>query len=476
MARSFSVSSYLERTGVSSFGAPLTLALWANLNSTAALQVLLSCDEASGGDICELYVTSAGKLALYAEQQGIGNISIVGTTTISTGTWTHLAVACSSGDSQIWVNGASDGTSSTARTISTLTQFHVGTRRYSGGLGDYANGKIAEAAVYSARLATADIASLAKGYTPECVRRQDIMAYWPLGGHRGQHDNDHWKNGNDMTAYNSPTWADHGRVIYPRRRVWNVAWSSPATYTATVSASHAGMSAAVTASHTRPTYTASVAATSGGMSAAVSASHTTPTYTATVAATAGAMTASASAAHVRPTYTASVAASHGAMSCSAAAAHVRPTYTASVSAAVAGMTAAVAASHVAPTYTASVAASCGAMVASATATAAVPAFSAVVSASHGAMTASVSATRTAPTYGATVSATFAGMVAAAISAVPDVDYSVTADTEAVARRLGTESRSRSVRTEAVARRAATESLCRVVRTEALARRLGTEAR
>ena len=170
MARGFSISSYLERTGVSSFGAPLTLALWANLNSTAALQVLLSCDEASGGDICELYVTSAGKLALYAEQQGIGNISIVGTTTISTGTWTHLAVACSSGDSQIWVNGASDGTISTARTISTLTQFHIGTRRYSGGLGDYANGKIAEAAVYSARLATADIASLAKGYTPDCVR------------------------------------------------------------------------------------------------------------------------------------------------------------------------------------------------------------------------------------------------------------------------------------------------------------------
>ena len=120
MARGFSVSSYLERTGVSSFGAPLTLALWANLNSTAALQVLLSCDEASGGDICELYVTSAGKLALYAEQQGIGNISIIGTTTISTGTWTHLAVACSSGDSQIWVNGASDGTSATSRTISTV--------------------------------------------------------------------------------------------------------------------------------------------------------------------------------------------------------------------------------------------------------------------------------------------------------------------------------------------------------------------
>lgn len=57
-----------------------------------------------------------------------------------------------------------------------------------------------------------------------------------------------------------------------------------------------------------------------------------------------------------------------------------------------------------------------------------------------------------------------------------VDYSVTAATEAVARRLGTEARSRSVRTEAVARRAATESLCRAARTEALARRLGTEAR
>lgn len=482
MARAFSSASsqYLERSGDPLGSVPFTFSLWFNPDNATTNHPLITlestsyydwacllADGASPGDPLTVNVAS-GSVASIATQNGF-----------TASSWNHAAGTFDSvfgtyiGSKYSFLNGTKGAVgSATTSYMRTPIVLRIGRHVNYG----YASCKIAEVGIWNVILTDSEIAALAKGYTPQQIRPKSLIAYYPLGGRYGQYDLDRWKNKYDLTAVNSPTWADHGRVIYPRRRVWNVAWTGPATFTATISASHAGMSAAVSASHTRPTYTASVAATSGGMSAAVSASHTTPTYTATVAATAGAMTASASAAHVRPTYTASVAASHGAMSCVASAAHATPTYTASVSAAVAGMTAAVTASHVAPTYTASVAASCGAMVASATATAAAPVFAAVVSASHGAMTASASATRTAPTYGATVSVTFAGMVAAAISAVPDVDYSVTAATEAVARRLGTEARSRSVRIEAVARRAATESLCRVGRTEALARRLGTEAR
>jgi len=78
----------------------------------------------------------------------------------------------------------------------------------------YADGWIAEAALWNVALTDDDVASLAKGFSPLLICCGSLVAYWPLGGLNGRHDRDHFGQ-YSLTAYNVPTWADHPPVIYP---------------------------------------------------------------------------------------------------------------------------------------------------------------------------------------------------------------------------------------------------------------------
>ena len=67
---------------------------------------------------------------------------------------------------------------------------------------------------WDAALTDDEVAALAAGHSPLLIRPASLVAYWPLGGLSGDHDRD-IVGGYDLTAYNSPTWADHPPVIYP---------------------------------------------------------------------------------------------------------------------------------------------------------------------------------------------------------------------------------------------------------------------
>ena len=216
MARSFASASsqYLEKTGLSFASPPYTIACWFKCSSFAD-RVLVSIDSATGSFIVELYSTSGSKLGYYAEPNAVGAVSIVGGTTLSSGTWYHAAAVMKTGDHQLWLDGSSQGTSASATQVTGSTQIHVGANRYNGTITSYLNGQVAEVGIWNARLTTAEIAALAKGYTPLEIRPASLVSYYPLGGHYGQSDVDRWKNRYDLTPSGSPTWADHPRVIYP---------------------------------------------------------------------------------------------------------------------------------------------------------------------------------------------------------------------------------------------------------------------
>ena len=73
-------------------------------------------------------------------------------------------------------------------------------------------GSLAEIALYNIDLAAsayaADVAALAKGFSPASIRPQNLLAYWPLV--RGLQD---LKGGRTLTAYNDPVVVEHPRVI-----------------------------------------------------------------------------------------------------------------------------------------------------------------------------------------------------------------------------------------------------------------------
>ena len=135
--------------------------------------------------------------------------------------WQHVVgVFATNSSRSCMIHGANKVTNTDARNAITQNRTTIGALRYAGSLYNYFTGRIAEAAIWGAALNDAEVSALAQGYTPPQIRPASLLAYWPLGGHFGAFDLDRWNGGNHLTPYNTPTWTDHCRVIYPRRRVW----------------------------------------------------------------------------------------------------------------------------------------------------------------------------------------------------------------------------------------------------------------
>lgn len=227
MARSFSSGSsqrlYYAGSPVSAF--PFSFVCWfypTDATSNHALVGVSSTNQVAN-NTCLLYALGAvagDPVAAYCEGTPFGGARADSTAGFTANAWHHAAAVFTSASSRtVYLNGGNSATNTTTQTpdFTATLETNLGAW-YSDTSNSYvlfASTRIAEAAVYNVALTASDVAALARGYSPICVRPADLVAYWPLGGHHGQHDNDHWKNGYDLTAVNSPTWADHPRVIYP---------------------------------------------------------------------------------------------------------------------------------------------------------------------------------------------------------------------------------------------------------------------
>lgn len=233
MSRSFVAASsqYLETSSFPNGVLPVTIAAWFRPDSTSGFQRVVSWQSSSGqyvpGSILLNY-PSAGNVSNQV-YDGFTNALPVGSGTFTTSEWNHAAVISAVTASRTYLNGAvgSDVTYSALAFVgSTYLEIGrlIGTQYY--------HGRIAEVGVWSAELTAAEVSVLAKGYTPLEVRPQSLIAYYPLGGHYGNYDLDRWKNRYDLTPANSPTWAEHSRVIYPATHgVWPLAGqAAPQSY------------------------------------------------------------------------------------------------------------------------------------------------------------------------------------------------------------------------------------------------------
>ncbi len=103
------------------------------------------------------------------------------TTTVSTGNWHHVCGVYNMTDLRIYLDGVLDGTP-TANTGTILTGAGDARVGLLGGTFFPFDGDLAEMAVWDTGLSAVEVAALAKGVSPNRIRRTSLAGYWPLYG------------------------------------------------------------------------------------------------------------------------------------------------------------------------------------------------------------------------------------------------------------------------------------------------------
>ncbi len=212
MARDFTAASseFLQIGQAVLTGVPITMSAWFNFPDIALSQSPVSIADASAGATSiRLRVRGSDNLVYAVTTDFSANsFSAVTSTTYTPNTWQHgCAVFAATNDRRVYLDGGNKGTNADGVTPTNLDVTAIG-RRGGSSPDEYADGLIAEVAVWNIALTDDEVAILAKGYSPLFVHPQNIIAYWPLI--RGLNDK---VGGFNMTATGTAI-AAHPGIIY----------------------------------------------------------------------------------------------------------------------------------------------------------------------------------------------------------------------------------------------------------------------
>lgn len=210
MARSFNGSTqYLETTTFLQAALPCTIAAWFYTTTTATIQRVATWSDASTAYTCSSIILNYPSAGDVANQINPPN-QLPYKSGLTANAWHHACAVSDTGVGRMYLNGVAG--SDLTYTTSFATARHLRIGQVAGV--QYLNGRACHVAVWSAALNAAEAAALAAGYCPLLVRPASLIAYYPLGGFHGDYDRD-LVGGYNLTPYNSPTWIDQPRVIYP---------------------------------------------------------------------------------------------------------------------------------------------------------------------------------------------------------------------------------------------------------------------
>lgn len=215
MARNFVVASTQQLTLASALVAayPFTVAGWFRQPSGAPSGVLFALGNTTTSPHrwCLISTLGAG-LELQAADANPAS-SAPTTTLIAADTWHHAAGVCASATSRsVYLDGGGKSTDTTNRTP-TVDTTNFGVVNIGGVFYAYLTGLLAEWAVWDVALTDAEVAALAKAWSPDAIRPAARIAYWKLFGNDSP-ERDSWKNSYDLTLVNSPVKGDHPRIYY----------------------------------------------------------------------------------------------------------------------------------------------------------------------------------------------------------------------------------------------------------------------
>lgn len=157
-----------------------TLACWYR-PGTVGNGTALGVGRTSGGtQYLALGITGAG--VTFLEVQGASTTDDALAGTLSAGAWSHICGVSASATSRTAYKDGVAGTANTTNTgaIAALSATTVGGLNVNGSRVSFADGDIAEAAVWDVALTAAEIASLAAGFSPVVIRPASLVFYAPL--------------------------------------------------------------------------------------------------------------------------------------------------------------------------------------------------------------------------------------------------------------------------------------------------------
>jgi hypothetical protein len=211
-------NQYLQVGSAVVTAAPLTMACWFNSDSIIVSQVLVSItNSGTAGGITRFALLAAGAVTgdpVRAIASDISNNNGIAETTsgYSANTWHHAAgVFTSNSNRSVYLDGGNSATDTTSITPTLLNRTNIGAQflqSVGGTSGNgFTDGRLAEVGIWSAALAAAEIASLAKGMTCDKVRPESLVFYAPL-----VRDLQDISGGLTITNNNAATVATHPRV------------------------------------------------------------------------------------------------------------------------------------------------------------------------------------------------------------------------------------------------------------------------
>lgn len=198
-----SYDSSLDITGA------LSITAWVKFDSLSGFPMIYALGnyfDGYNGNGGHQFYSSSNKVAFF--DTATGGAPSYSSTTLSTGTWYHLAVTRSASRGiTFYVNGSSAGTHTRTGSPSTGTlDINIG----SDSGGNYLNGLIDEVAVFNSVLSASDISSIYNSGTPNDISSLSPVGYWRMGdndGGTGTTITDQGSGGNDGTLTNGPTFS-----------------------------------------------------------------------------------------------------------------------------------------------------------------------------------------------------------------------------------------------------------------------------
>jgi hypothetical protein len=197
---------------------PLTMACWFRQSaiSGTAVSRLMSLSRSDSNNYWSLNTFDAA-LQLAAVGTSVGAVSINAGGSLTANTWHHAAGVFTSNTSRAVLLDGGGKTTNTSNVVhgATVDHFGIGTQYFSGSLltNNACDMIIANAAIWDVALTDDEIACLAKGFSPRTIRRAALIAHWPLVGRFSPELE--LAGAIALTLTNSPTQADHPRIIPP---------------------------------------------------------------------------------------------------------------------------------------------------------------------------------------------------------------------------------------------------------------------
>jgi len=210
----------IANTLATTFQASFSIVAWVKMDATGSTRYIFGMDNASARDRVALFQNTSGQAAIFYTADNVGSTALIDTVSgVDLTGWTNIIAAFkqngSNVEQEIFINGSSQVTNSTAVTMSTYGDTnspvvpYIGAKNNNGTPALYWNGKIDELAVIPSAINSSQ-ASVIGGSLPV-----DLSVYSPVLWHRmgdndggtGTNITDQGSSSSNGTLVNGPTFS-----------------------------------------------------------------------------------------------------------------------------------------------------------------------------------------------------------------------------------------------------------------------------